>query len=508
MRRYGTLILVALALLFPVSACGSGAGGGAGASTAHQEIVMASWYDSAYASLDPVRNGGLGPDATIMAAIYGFLVYLDEAGTVRYDLAESLKPQGDASTWILTLKPRLKFSDGQPLDAHAVAWNFNRLADPKSASYHYQNMAGLSAEPVDDRTVKVTLPKPNGSFDRMIASTAGMIASPTAYQADSDGFARRPVGAGPYVLDDWVAGSTIKLKKSPTYYRAGEVTVERVTVQVIPDPAQGLNAVKSGQAHIRPYAPLRSVKEAEQAGLGTTQLLVSGFSGITFNTRKPPFDDIRARQAVAYALDPQALAEVTGGPTAEISQSLFPAASVFFEPALPPMNDRARAQRLFDELAAEGKRVKFRILALTSGASSVEALQSQLSAFDNVEVKLDVRESQAYTAALTTQLDFDIAARLLAFGDPEPRIYDLLATGGNQNKAGYSNPEADRLLSQARALPGDERVALLKQVQQLVAKDALFLPFEQPAVRFIHAKGLKLPMVNDGVILFDRIIGE
>lgn len=505
MRRFRTLTLSALALLLAVSACGTGSTGGADASNARKEIVVTTVFDSAYASLDPVRNGGLGIDQTVMASIYGYLVYLDRDGTVRYDLAESLEPEGDAATWILTLKPGLKFSDGQPLNAEAVAWNFNRLADRKSGSYHYANMAGLSAEPIDDRTVKVKLAKPNGSFDRLIAAIPGMMASPTAYKDDPDGYGRKPVGAGAYVLDTWVSGSMIKLKKNPTYYRADEVTVERVTFQVIADPAQAMNAVRTGQAQIQTSASLPKVEEAEQAGLGTSTVPLSGFLGLTFDLRKAPFNDIRARQAVANALNPQALARVISGPAAEASQSLFPSGSPFFEPTLPQVNNRAQAQKLFDELAAEGKRVKFPILVQDSLAPFAEAMQSQLSAFKNVDVKLDVRNAQAYTAALTTNLDFIAAIRWLGFGDPEPRIYDLFSTGGNQNKAGYSNPEVDALLSQARSLSGADRAAPLKQMQKIVAKDVVVLPSEQPSMRFIHEKGLTLPLINDGVILFDRM---
>ena len=491
MRRPLFKLAPLLALVLAISACGSGGSSdGLTAGGDRTSIVVAAVYDSAYGSLDPMRNAGTGrDDGTVMAAIYGFLVYLDETDdTVQYDLAKSVASEDGGKTWTLILRDGLTFSDGEPLDAEAVAWNFNRLADPKNGSYHFASMAGVTATAVDEVTVKVVLAEPNASFDRLIAGGAGRIASPTAYEADPEGFARNPVGAGPYVLDKWVAGSSMTLEKSPTYYNADAVTLETVTMNVIADPAQGLNAVSSGQAQIRTNPLPQQLEQAKQSGLGTTELPLSGYNGLALNTRTAPFDDIRARQALAYALDGLAIAQVSEGRSAQPAESLFATDSPFFDPVLPEMNDPARAQELFDELADEGKPVEFRLLSSQAGGSATaEAIQSQLSAYDNVTVTIDARDVQAYTTALTTQIDFEAASYGITFRDPEPRIHDLFSSDGNQNKAGFKTPEIDSLLVEARSAVGDERAEPIKEVQEIVAKQTLILSFSE-VPREVHPR--------------------
>lgn len=502
MRRPMSKLVPLLAVVLATSACGSG--DTSDETGDRTSIVVAAVADSTYGSFDPLRNASTGrDDGAIMAAIYGFLVYIDDTDTIQYDLAESLASDDGGTTWTLTLREGLTFSDGEPLNADAVVWNFNRLADPKNGSYHYASMAGVTASATDELTVKVVLAEPNASFDRLIAGGAGRIASPSAFEADPEGFARNPVGAGPYVLDKWDAGSSVVLKKSPNYYNADDVTLETVTINAITDPAQGLNAVSAGQAQIRTNPLALQVEQAKQAGLGTTELPLSGYIGLALNTRTAPFDDIRARQALAYALDGLAVAQVTDGPNAQAAESLFAEDTAFYNPVLPEMNDPKRAQELFDELADEGKPVKFRLLTAQGGGQvTAEAVQSQLSAYDNVEVTVDVRDVQAYTTALTTQIDFEVASYGITFRDPEPRIYDLFSAEGNQNKAGYSNPEVERLLIEARSAVGDDRADPIKQIQEIVAEQTLILPFSKVYSRYIHLEGLDLHLVNDGVIVF------
>lgn len=474
-----------------------------------ESLTAAAIFDSVYGHFDPMRSSGQATaDGTILTALYGQLLAMDSAGNVEPDIAESFTPNDDFSVWTLKLRADLEFSDGTPFDAEAVKWNFDRNSDPANGTYHALGMMGTTTELVDSVTIEVTPPEPNANYENLIASGIGMIVSPTAYEADPDGFGQKPVGAGPYVLKSWTKDVEVVLSANPDYWDAENTNLDEVVIKVIRDQSQMLNLLTAGEINIIDRPSPETEAQGVTQGYEVTEVILSGQStGFIINLAQAPFDDIRARQAVAYAVDLDALTKVARGADAERALSYFSEDSPFFTGEMrPASNDPDKAQELLDELAADGKPLTFSIVGIDTGATvMLEGLQSQLLAYKNIDVSIDLQNVQTYAATLNQTHDFGLIGFGTAFVEPEPRYYDTFITDGNQNKMGFSNAKVDELLGKAR-LTDDigERKAAYDEVQKIVADEFVTLKLSSPTQAALHDADLNLEMGSDGVLLYQK----
>src|SRR5262245_4959609 len=169
--------------------------------------------------LDPIKSRSVG-DFVQMNLIYDTLSHAKDDGYYDPGLAQSYEVQGD-NTVILKLRPNLKFSDGTPLDANAVKFSIDRSVAAKNTNFAPEINNVGSVEVVDPTTVKITMKTPTiGSFFELLAGRETMPVSPTAVQADPNGFNTKPVGAGPMTLTQYTPQSIMSMRKNPGYYDA------------------------------------------------------------------------------------------------------------------------------------------------------------------------------------------------------------------------------------------------------------------------------------------------
>lgn len=513
--RHKLLALPVAASLIVLTACGSTGASDPGATSdapiatgdaSIETLRVAAAFDSIYGQFNPfLSSEKAASEGNTLTALYGSLVRFDADGELEGSIAESLTASDDSTVWTLKLREGLEFSDGEPLDAEAVKWNLDFNSDPANGTFHAGGVVGTTTEATDDVTVEITPGTVNANFDKLMTTALGFMVSPTAYEADPEGFGQKPVGAGPYVIESWTKDVELVLAANPTYYDADNTSVKRVVIQVLRDPAQMLNLLAAGDVDFLHHATTQ-LKQAEAAGFGITEVTLSGMTDFLFNVRKAPFDDQRARQAVAYALDLDAIGQVARGRDA--GADWFAPASPFFRGDVrPATNDPEKAQALFDELAAEGKPVSFRLLGVEGSQLQFEAVQSQLAAFENVDVQLDLKNVQTYVETLNKTHDFEMGTHGVSFVDPEPRFYNLLVTDGYENKGGFSNPEIDALFKEARLAPNTaERKALYDQIQDIVQVEIPYIKITDPTQPYVHEADLVVTTVNDGIVLYEKIV--
>ncbi|MFC4117776.1 ABC transporter substrate-binding protein [Nonomuraea zeae] len=463
--------------------------------------------------LDPAQLFNLTPsgDANRLSAIFGLLFWADAStGKVSPGLGESLTASDDGKVWTIKLRPGLKFSDGTPLDAEAVKFNYDRIADPKTRSPLATLVKGATFKVSDERTLAIELPDANLAFDRVIATGLAFIGSPTAIGKDAAAFAQQPVGAGPFVLKEWVRDDHMTLTRNPSYYQQGAPLLDTLTFKVIADPAQRINAVASGQAQAAvPGSDLSFIQRAKGSGLQVTQAPAGGGPMLIFNTARAPFDDPDARKAVVLALNTEEMAQVVD-PGSTTPGSLYGASSPFRPAAgAMPAQDVAGAQRLLDKLAAAGKPLRFTISMPASGffRRSAEYLQSRLSGLKNIQVEIEVLDNAALDRKVFTNRDFALSAQIVPVADPEPNLYKLLHSGGQTNYMGYRNPKVDAALDEGRHSADEAgRRAAYATVERLVMSDLPVLPYRSQIAYTVHsAKLTGLTLHGDGCLLYDRL---
>jgi peptide/nickel transport system substrate-binding protein len=290
-----------------------GGAGAAGADAGGPQLVMARVKDAL--NLDPAHAVESRSFNITNEVMQNLVTFKPGSFDIAPDAARSWSVSPDGKTWTFELAPKLVFSDGTPLDAAAVKFNFDRWrlpAHPAHGSFLYTyyssdfgGFPGLIADvqaPSPTRVV-ISLTQPLGPFLRDIAEQSFAIGSPKAITADPQRFEREPIGSGPYTVAEWVKNDHITLRANPTYAgpKPGYGTV---VVRAIPDPATSVQLIRDGRIDMLTDAPPAAVTAlAAQPGIAVAEQPSNNVSYLDMNVQRKPFGDVRVRRAVAYALD-------------------------------------------------------------------------------------------------------------------------------------------------------------------------------------------------------------
>ncbi|MEE2056062.1 ABC transporter substrate-binding protein [Rhodococcus artemisiae] len=423
-------------------------------------------------SLDPATlvNAWVS-NSLIGNALYGTLLVNDpETLELTPVLAESFETSDGGATFELELREGIRFSDGTPYDAEAVRYNWERMRDQNTGSPSLIQASQITAlEVTDPLTLRVILASPNPHYAQAVVwGGLNWIASPTALEAGRQAFDDHPVGAGPFTMTQWRRQDRIILERNPGYEPAPYL--DGIELVHNGDTNQRVNAVISGQAGLAIEGSWATLGRAEDAGLRTLVEPSGGGQFLALNTRRAPFDDERARRALAHAIDIDALNEVVFAGRAELPRTLFDENSPFYADIPISTHDPDTAQQLFDELAAEGKPVSFTFLAYTSveNKAVAEAVQAQLSAFDGVDVQVEVLDFTAALPRLHTY-DFDVAITSATILDPDTALWSNFHGDSTGNFSGINDPELNAAIDEGRtAAELEDRAGAYETAQQRI----------------------------------------
>jgi peptide/nickel transport system substrate-binding protein len=465
-------------------------------------------------SLDPVRiSGAATTDGQRGFAIYGALVVYDpDAHQLEPVLAESIEPDADYGTWTLSLRDGLTFTDGAPLDAEAVRVNWARIADPANAAFSFALADNIeSMDVVGPTQLAVHLKAPNAKFATSLAKSGlNYIASPAAIAAGAD-LANAPVGAGPFVLEEWRRDDRMILGRNPDWFDAPRPYLDRLTIRVVPDEGQRVNTFVTGDGDafftLTPDSAARAIDEG--AG-GFAKATVAIQQVLVFNTTTEPFSDLRMRQVVALGVDRDALVDVVLGEGGVVADGYaIEGAPWDGEDTRLPEFDPAAAQELVDEIRADtGSDVSFTLRAFDTPQNvlAAEFVQTMLNQLDGVEVGIEVAEAGT-TGTRVLQGDFQVSTWGYPTLAPDPGYYNALHTGVPFNVSRYSNADVDAALDEARATDDpDDEARLYGEVLAAAARDLPFLPFSHSTSGIVYSDQLHdVAVYEDGVLRSDLV---
>ncbi|HSA53016.1 MAG TPA: ABC transporter substrate-binding protein [Yinghuangia sp.] len=448
-------------------------------------------------------------DGQRMAALYDpLVVFVQSTGKVEPHLAKSLTSTPDGYTWSLELRPDVKFSDGTPFDAEAVKFNWQRHGDPSVKSAHASAVRGLTMRVVSPTRLDITLPYPDKTFDHLIADELAYIGSPTAIRANPQGFAKQPVGAGPFTLQSWTQGEKQVFVRNPNYWQGPDrPLLDSLVFEV--ETQQPVAPVIDGSADMNFQSALPDLQQARSAGLELTPTVNTGALLLGFNSDKSPFDDPRARKAVALALDPEELAEDAGA-TVTTTRTVVPATSPLRAggPPQQPAPDAAEAQKLFDELAAEGNRLSFTVSALESEQRAMEGIKAQLSEFRNVTMDYRTLTSEQFGERFAKR-NFEAVWGYEVGADLDTWLFAITRSGFDANYLGYRNSTLDRAWDDVRsASSAQEKTAAYHKILQALADDPPWWLYAEISVFAVHRKGAVSGLDGayaDGILRWDRV---
>lgn len=302
---------------------------------------------------------------SVAYAIYDPLMVRDGEGEVQPYLAESIEPNDDLTEWTLTLRSGISFHDGTPLDAEALTtiWNDYLAADGSLwAAFIRREVVGVEA--VDDLTVRYTLTKPDAAWPDRLTGALGWPFSPTAAAELGEDFGSNPVGTGPFRFVSWQRDGELVVERNPDYWQDGQPYLDRITFRSIPDEETRATSLESGDIDVAQSVRLSGFL-ARVASIPDVVVELGPNNGggvVFFNTVRPPFDDVRIRQALAYAVDQQTLIDIVAGDAAVATEprtQFYWSEDPYYSEAVAeawPTYDPERAAELYQQYVDDPER--------------------------------------------------------------------------------------------------------------------------------------------------------
>ncbi|WP_434761347.1 ABC transporter substrate-binding protein [Enemella sp. A6] len=426
-------------------------------------------------SLDPAKTLSSGTTGgTVMAAIYDPLMRFDmEQKKFVPQLAESVEPNDDYTQWTITMRDGVKFSDGTPVDADAVIGSMKYYLDNKGYDAGVIGPLWKGAHKVDDRTVRVDLAEPWGTFDATLALGFGHIVAPAAIEGGQDHF--KPIGAGPFIFASHSQNEELVLQANPDYWDGKPYLDKLRFVWLGPDQTktETFDGEQVQGALIQDPQLVKKYREAETAGFTwaysrSDLLLVNHREG-------RPGHDPKVRAAITHAIEPETLYDRIFDGIGQPGKELWIENSAWANDAEVPPYDTELAKQELAEAKTDGYDGELTFVALSSATERDAALTltAQLEAA-GFTVKVDtLRNPAEMVQRVMFDTDYDISRTSLMMSDEHvaSRLYAQMHSKSFKNQMGYASPEMDRLIEELRALPADQQADTMRKIEEQYHRD-------------------------------------
>lgn len=389
-----------VAVLFGQSAHAASGSTGASSLTVGEDV---NFYGS-WPSLDPVTSTHSLGETPFFDAIFGDLFEQGPKGQLIPDLATGYQFTNGGKTFVLHLRHGVKFSDGTPFNAAAVAFNFKRNLDPKNASTALTTFSAVkSVTTPDNYTVDLHLSRIDAELpDAFLTYPTNYVPSPTAFKKLGEkNFSLKPVGAGPFEIVSNDPSQTLVLKKNPLYWQKGLPHLNTLKFVSIANDQSAYDALQTGQLQVyQPYSTLGTLGPIIKKGLVRVTAGPAAFGAgfVLLDSKRPPFNNILAREAIYYATDPGPINKAVQGGFGVPTESLSIKNGLYYEPKVPGYRtyNLAKAKALVKKLGG----LKFTIFGKQQlpQAQTVEALKSEWA-----KAGIDVTIGQPLTSAALLQ---------------------------------------------------------------------------------------------------------
>ena len=437
---------------------------------------------------------GLDPTAGAAAAIGEVVHYnlLETLTKIRVDstiaplLATSWTVTPDNKTWAFKLRPGVKFHNGEPFNAAAVKFSYERAAaegTPNKDKAVFANIVNLSA--TDELTVVITLKNTNPDFLFQIGQATAVIVEPKSAASN----ASQPVGTGPYKLESWAKGSHLVLARWDGYRDVAAIALRRVTIRFISDAAAQVAALLAGDVDLFPrVSAARSL--AQFRADKRFQVLVGGSRAktiVAINNKKKPLDDVRVRRAIAMAIDrKQVIDGVADGFGTPIGSFYVPGAPGYVDLTAVNTYDPDKARALLKEAGIPTPLALSMKLPPTPYARQGGEVIAAMLAKVGIVAKQEAVEWAQWLSGVYGQKAYDLT--LISHVEP----LDM----GNFARPGYywnyESAKFNALWAQINATADTtQRLKLLAEAQRLVADDAVAAYLYQPTSITIAPARLK-----------------
>ena len=520
MRAFASLVLVVMSVLLLCAGCTAQLTRESAPTVRTPAIVAFNVSEDPH-SLDPLVARS-DDERQLMHLTFDMLLDVDARGRAIPALAAQVPSvanggvSADGRTITYHLRHDVRWQDGAPFTSRDVRFTWRAVTDPHSEITSTRGYDLIESIATPDRWTAVVRLKQPWAPAVQTLFTYGSQPVPIlpahllegAGSSVSAQFSLHPLGTGPYVLERWERATRLIYRANNAYYK-GRPRTPTVAVMVVPDFNTDLTLLR---AHDLDWSLL---SPAQRLSLGTTSDLrfiyvpFAGFGALTFNVRRPPFDDVRMRRAIAQSIDRARLSSaITRGQYPVTDSDQPPFSWAYDSTARMPSYDPRAADRLFDELGwvrgssgmreRQGVRLAFTFAVFPEGDTAVrtaEYVQEMLAARGIAVSIKRITLAHFYlpesAGGLLMSGNYDVAYFAWRTGE-DPDDSDIVTCGGASNYAGYCSPQLDRLEQAALTSTSlAQRTALYARIQQMLARDVPYLFLYAPTYGYALTPALR-----------------
>ena len=478
---------------------------------------------------DPVTlDPALVADArssNVVLEIFSGLVTLDRNLNVVPDIAQRWEIGVGNTVYTFTLRTDVRFHDGGPVTAQDFKYSIERAADPRtkseSASLYLGDIVGVNdklngkaasvdgVRVIDDHTLEIRINAPQTAFLAKLCHPNAFVVDKNNIERDGAAWTQKPNGTGPFKLKEYVPNQRLVLVRNDDYYLEPKPQIAQVNLTLT------ASATTYSAAYGRSYADGEvdayrispgSVITASNPAFSLNKQLVTDTqfttSFIFLNTRMPPFDDPKVRQAFALAIDRRKLAGDPNNGLPLLAKSILPPGMPGYNDALPDMPfDPVRAKQLLAESKYAAQLPPITWVTSNSFTSTIQAASNMLSA--NLGISITVQElewGKFINAAGNSSNPYQMVdySWTADYFDPADFIAGLFRSDSASNSSGYANPDVDKLIDQAASeIDPNQRRLLYQQAEQRILQDLPAIPLFHDSEFWLvkpYVKGLLFPL--------------
>ncbi len=457
-------------------------------------FIVAQYSDITH--LNPFMNTD-GASNTVTSTIHQGLVGYRYNNEITPLLAESWETSDDGLTWTFHLRQGVKFHDGSEFTAEDVKYTYDLIMDPATKSPRLGDLSPIDrVEVVDEYTLRLVTAEPYASLLDKVA-TRGIISKAHTEEHGLEGYNRHPVGTGPFAFVSWQPDEKIVLERFEDYWE-GRPYLDSVEFVVIPEDSVRQIAMETGEAHFNWWnVPEEDIPGMiEGSDIDVLQYLQTDFHMLILNNQHPLFEDYRARQAIAYAIDKEALVDnfvrysgvIADGPYSE-------AYGYFYSPEVLTKfrHDQDKARELLADLGWEegsdgimvrdGESFEFDMMVRAGDEKNINELVMIQSWLRQVGITMNIQETEwsLLLERLVEAREYD-ACKVQFGASPDPDHYTIFHTQGGFWIGQYNNERVDYVLDRGRSVMDPaERKAYYDEYQEITS-------YEQAVVFLYHSQ--------------------
>jgi len=426
-------------------------------------------------SLDP-HNAVYAGTREVLFNLFEGLVKATSSGDIEPAVSSDFKVADDAKSITFTLRDGVKFWDGTAVTVEDVIFSLERYAGIQGDDSAFSVFEGVSA---DGDQITVTLAEPSTEF--IYELTCAII--PASYDADKDEI---PQGTGPFRFVSYAPGEALEVEKNENYWKDNCPYLDAVTFKIVTDTDTAILQLNSGTLDIYQYLTSDQAETLDSDKFNIQVGNVNYVQGMFLNNKVKPFDDVRVRQALYYAVDRQLISDMLfNGQSHIIGTHMIPAASKYYNAATENVYsvDLDKAKELLKEAGLENG-FEFTITVPNNYAPHEGTAQIIADCLEKVGITANINLVEFTTWYSDVYVDRNYEATVVAVDGtlaPSSWFSKNLSTASN-NFTNYSNEEFDKTYQAALAETDlDAKVAYYKQLQQILADDAASIYCQDPS---------------------------